>query len=84
MIDASYPMTEARAQFGNVIRRVAHSHERIAITDHGHTAVLINPQDLMDLADTVAIAQYRAKVAEGTDEYISHEEVRRRLGPVRE
>ncbi|WP_246530792.1 type II toxin-antitoxin system Phd/YefM family antitoxin [Streptomyces bathyalis] len=81
MSDASYPMTEARAQFGTLVRRAAHSHDRIAITDHGHTAaILINPQDLMDLEDELAIARYRAKVAAGTDEYVSHEELGRRLG----
>ncbi|SCK27227.1 type II toxin-antitoxin system Phd/YefM family antitoxin [Streptomyces sp. WMMB 322] len=85
MSDASYPMTEARAQFGTLVRRAAHSHDRIAITDHGHTAaILINPQDLMDLEDAAAIARYRAKVAEGTDEYVSHEELGRRLGLVDE
>lgn len=38
----------------------------------------------MDLEDALAIAQYRAKVAAGTDEYISHEELGKRLGLVSE
>lgn len=85
MSDASYPMTEARAQFGTLVRRAAHAHDRIAITDHGHTAaILINPQDLMDLEDALAVAQYRAKVAAGSDEYVPHEELGRRLGLVGE
>lgn len=85
MTDASFPMTEARAQFGTLVRRAAHSHDRIAITDHGHTAaILINPQDLVDLEDELAIMRYRAKVAAGTDEYVSHEEVGRHLGLVDE
>jgi prevent-host-death family protein len=56
MSDLSYSMTEARAQLGTLVRRVAHSHERIAITDHGHTAaILINPQDLMDAESSVTV-----------------------------
>ena len=79
--DLSYPMTEARAQFGTLIRRTAHSHDRIAITDHGHTAaILINPQDLMDLEDELAVARYRQKVADGTAEFVPHEHVRSLLG----
>jgi PHD/YefM family antitoxin component YafN of YafNO toxin-antitoxin module len=86
MSDVSYSVTEARAQFfGTLVRRAAHSHDRIAITDHSHTAaILINPQDLTNLKVALAVAQYRAKVAEGTDEYVSHEELRRRLGLVGE
>jgi prevent-host-death family protein len=81
MSDATISMTEARAQFGKLIRRAAHSHDRIAITDHGHTAaILINPQDLMDLEDAAAIAEYRAEKAAGTLTVVSHDEVGRRLG----
>ncbi|WP_408645953.1 type II toxin-antitoxin system Phd/YefM family antitoxin [Streptomyces odonnellii] len=76
-----YGMTEARANFGTLVRRTAHSRERIAITDHGHVAaILINPQDLEDLEDALAIAEYRQRVADGTAEFIPHEEVKRRLG----
>lgn len=83
--DLSYPMTEARAQFGTLIRRAAHSHDRIAITDHGHTAaILINPQELMDLEDALAVAEYKAEVAAGTVELVPHEEVGKRLGLVSE
>jgi hypothetical protein len=41
-------------------------------------------QDLMDLEDALAVAQYRAKVAAGSDEYVPHEELGRRLGLVGE
>ncbi|MFB4194860.1 type II toxin-antitoxin system Phd/YefM family antitoxin [Streptomyces carpaticus] len=77
----TYAMTEARAKFGTLVRRAAHSHERIVITDHGHAAaILINPQDLEDLEDALAVAEYRREVAEGTLQLIPHEEARRRLG----
>lgn len=81
----SYAMTEARACLGTLVRRTAHSRERITITDHGHpAAVLINPQELEDLEDALAVAEYRARVAEGTTEFVPHEEVRRLLGLERE
>ncbi|MGP3968418.1 type II toxin-antitoxin system prevent-host-death family antitoxin [Streptomyces sp. 6N223] len=77
----TYAMTEARAKFGTLVRRAGNSHERITITDHGHpVAILINPQDLADLEDALAVAQYKQRVAEGTTELVPHEEVLRRLG----
>lgn len=77
----TYAMTEARAKFGTLIHRVAHSHERITITDHGHAAaILINPQDLADLEDALAVSDYQRRKAAGTLKLIPHEEVRRRLG----
>ncbi|MFI6699614.1 type II toxin-antitoxin system Phd/YefM family antitoxin [Streptomyces sp. NPDC050509] len=79
----SYAMTEARANFGTLVRRAAHSRERIAITDHGHVAaILINPQELEDLEDALAVAQYMAEKANGTLSTVTHEEAKRRLGLV--
>jgi prevent-host-death family protein len=75
------PITEARARFGSLVRRASTTRERITITDHGvAAAVLINPQELADLEDDLALAQYRARQAEGTVETVPHREVRRRLG----
>ncbi|WP_049576782.1 type II toxin-antitoxin system Phd/YefM family antitoxin [Streptomyces sp. SBT349] len=77
----TYGMTEARARFGTLVRRAAHSHERITITDHGHpAAILINAQDLADLEDALAVAEYRQRVADGRARFIPHTEARRRLG----
>ncbi|KIF71956.1 prevent-host-death family protein [Streptomyces sp. AcH 505] len=78
---SEFTMTDARAKLGTLVRRVAHSHERIAITDHGHVAaVLINAHDLEDLEDARALAEYRNRVEDGTAEFVSHEEVKRMLG----
>ncbi|MEV7683881.1 type II toxin-antitoxin system Phd/YefM family antitoxin [Streptomyces sp. NPDC056909] len=78
----TYAMTDARANFGTLVRRTAHSRERIAITDHGHVAaILINPQDLADLEDSLALAEYRLRQERGTVEPgIPHDEVGRMLG----
>jgi prevent-host-death family protein len=75
------PMTEARGQFGALIRRAATRRERITITDHGEpAAVLINPQELADLEDDLALAQYQAQKTAGTLRTVPHGEVRTRLG----
>ncbi|MGW4646436.1 type II toxin-antitoxin system Phd/YefM family antitoxin [Kitasatospora sp. NPDC004289] len=75
------PITEARAKFGSLVRRASHGRERIVITDHGQpAAVLINPQELADLEDALALAQYRARQAAGTVVTVAHDDVRTQLG----
>lgn len=75
------PITEARAKFGSLVRRTSHSRERITITDHGQpAAVLINPQELADLEDALALARYRERQASGTVTAVPHDDVRARLG----
>ena len=80
MSDA-YPMTAARANFGTLVRRVANGRERIAITDHGHTAaILINPAELADIEEALEFAQYKRRQNDGTAETVPHSDVRRILG----
>ncbi len=75
------PITEARAKFGSLVRRASHGRERITITDHGQpAAVLINPQELADLEDALALAQYRARQTSGTTVTTPHDDVRTQLG----
>ncbi|WP_030242759.1 MULTISPECIES: type II toxin-antitoxin system Phd/YefM family antitoxin [unclassified Streptomyces] len=76
------PISSARSQLGDLVRRAAHSRETIAITDHGHVAaLLVSPQVIEDLEDALAIADYQRRKAEGTlGEGIPHEEVGRMLG----
>ncbi|MFF2819657.1 type II toxin-antitoxin system Phd/YefM family antitoxin [Kitasatospora cineracea] len=75
------PITEARACLGSLVRRASHARERITITDHGQpAAVLINPQELADLEDALALAQYRARQAAGETAGVLHEQVRTQLG----
>ncbi|UGY93305.1 type II toxin-antitoxin system Phd/YefM family antitoxin [Streptomyces gobiensis] len=72
----TYSMTEARANFGTLVRRAAHSRERVAITDHGHiAAILINPQELADLEDSLALAEYQLEKTTGTVTTVSHDHV---------
>lgn len=75
------PITEARARLGSLVRRASHSRDRVTITDHGEpAAVLINPQELADLEESLALADFRAQQATGTVRTIPHDEVRARLG----
>ncbi|MFE9812622.1 type II toxin-antitoxin system Phd/YefM family antitoxin [Streptomyces sp. NPDC005548] len=53
----SYPITEARGQLGELVRRAA-QHERVVLTDRGQpTAVLISPAELEDMEDALALAR---------------------------
>ncbi|MEU9706450.1 type II toxin-antitoxin system Phd/YefM family antitoxin [Streptomyces sp. NPDC047981] len=87
-MSATFPITEARAQFGSLVRRTAHARERITITDHGQAAaVFINPtelaeleQRLADLEDDLALARYRARQDAGAVVGIPQDEARARLG----
>ncbi|AWL39045.1 MULTISPECIES: type II toxin-antitoxin system Phd/YefM family antitoxin [Streptomyces] len=75
------PITEARARFGSLVRRASNARERITITDHGQpAAILINPQELAEIEDALALAQYRERETSGTLETVPHDEVRARLG----
>ncbi|MBA4865369.1 type II toxin-antitoxin system Phd/YefM family antitoxin [Streptomyces sp. PSKA54] len=80
MSDA-YSIKEARDCLDDLVRRATQHGDRIAITDQGRTlAVLISPQELEDLEDELAVAEYRLCKANGTFVGIPHEEVRARLG----
>ncbi|WP_210576454.1 type II toxin-antitoxin system Phd/YefM family antitoxin [Streptomyces sp. GESEQ-4] len=75
-------ISEAAPQLDDLVRRVAYRREIIALTDHGRVAaLLVSPQVIEDLEDTLAIADYQRRKAEGTlGEGIPHAEVRRLLG----
>ncbi len=78
-------MTEARKQFGTLVRRAATSRERTTITDHGQpAAVLVNAQELADLEDALVFAEYEVRRARGELSFVPQDEVRRRLGLPRE
>ncbi|MDT0346584.1 type II toxin-antitoxin system Phd/YefM family antitoxin [Streptomyces litchfieldiae] len=72
----TYGIAAARAQLGTLVRRAAISRERIALTDHGQVAaILINPEELADLEDSLALAQYRLEQANGTVVTVPHDDV---------
>ncbi len=74
------PLTEARKRFGSLVRRAATTRERVTITDHGHpAAVIVNAQELADLEEALALAEYRVAQADGTVTTVSQSDARRRL-----
>jgi prevent-host-death family protein len=75
------PITEARSQFGSLVRRASIRRERTTITDHGQpAAVIISAQELADLEDSLAIAQHQAAKAADTLRTVPNREARDRLG----
>ncbi|MER7172869.1 type II toxin-antitoxin system prevent-host-death family antitoxin [Streptomyces mesophilus] len=76
------PVTEARAQFGRLIRRVCHGQERVTITARLRLCGLV-PQELAMLGDALALAQYRARQVGGEVVGVPRSGVRARIGPGR-
>ncbi|WP_026162746.1 type II toxin-antitoxin system Phd/YefM family antitoxin [Kribbella catacumbae] len=75
------PITEARGQFGSLVRRASSRRERTTITDHGQpAAVIISAQELDEIEDALAFAQYDLEKATGTLHTVPHREARERLG----
>ncbi|MCH6162228.1 type II toxin-antitoxin system Phd/YefM family antitoxin [Streptomyces marispadix] len=55
-------LAQAADRLDSLVQRVAQARERIAITDRGQVAaVLISPQELRDLEQALAAAEYRAQ-----------------------
>jgi prevent-host-death family protein len=78
---ADLSLTEARRRFGTLVRGAAASGERTTITDHGRpAAVLVNAEELADLEEALALAEYRARQAAGLERPVPHLQVRERLG----
>jgi antitoxin (DNA-binding transcriptional repressor) of toxin-antitoxin stability system len=82
VVMAKIAITAARSQLGDLVRRAAHNRETIALTDHGHTAALIvSPHVIEDLEDSLAIADYERRKAQGDlGEGVEHGELGRMLG----
>ncbi|HWC15351.1 MAG TPA: type II toxin-antitoxin system Phd/YefM family antitoxin [Actinomycetota bacterium] len=56
MKDATLPLAEIKARLSEIVERVATRHERITLTRNGRpAAVLISPDDLEALEDTLEI-----------------------------
>lgn len=73
------PITEAGTRLGSLVRQTAHA--RVIITDEGEpAAVLINPQELVDIEEALALADFRTQQAAGNVRTVPQDEVRARLG----
>ena len=59
-------ISAARSQLGDLVRRAAHGHETIALTDHGHVAALmVSPRVVEDYEDSVAVLEHELREARG-------------------
>lgn len=55
------PFTEAKAHLSDLVDRTSREHERFVLTRNGRpAAVLVSPEDLESLEETVGILQDRA------------------------
>jgi len=58
------PFTEAKAHLSDLVDRTSREHERFVVTRHGRpAAVLLSPEDLESLEETVDILQDQALLA---------------------
>jgi antitoxin YefM len=82
------PLADARNRLSELVAEVEQTHVRITITKHGHpAAVLVSPEDLASMEETLdiisdpaALAEIRESEAElARGEYTSAEEMTRLL-----
>ena len=56
MTMTTIPLADAKAHLSDVVSRVSTHHERVTVTVHGQpSAVLISPDDLAMLEETIAV-----------------------------
>jgi len=76
----SEPLRSVRDRFSEFVDRVQHHHERVVVTRNGTpAAVLISPEDLESLEETVALlgdAEAVAELAEAHRAYLEGDVVR--------
>lgn len=59
------PLAEVKAKFSEMVDRVEHTHDRITVTRNGRrAAVLISPQELEALEDTLDLLSDPAAMAQ--------------------
>jgi antitoxin YefM len=64
-MSATLPLAEVKAKFSEMIDRVEQQHDRITVTRNGRpAAVLVSPEDLEALEDTLDLLSDPAALAE--------------------
>jgi prevent-host-death family protein len=59
------PLREVRDHFSEVVDRVEREHERVTVTRNGRAAaVIISPEDLAELEETLAVLSDSAALAD--------------------
>lgn len=74
------PLREVRNHFSDVVDRVEREHERVVVTRNGRAvAVIISPDDLAELEETLAVqsdATGMAEIREAEEAYAASDVVR--------
>jgi len=87
-MSATLPLAQVKSKFSEMIDRVEHTHDRIVVTRNGRpAAVMISPDDLASLEDTLELLSHpdamreltEAKRAADTGDYITGNELRARF-----
>ncbi|MEI2703940.1 MAG: type II toxin-antitoxin system Phd/YefM family antitoxin [Ilumatobacteraceae bacterium] len=82
------PLAQVKSKFSEMVDRVEHTHDRIIVTRNGRpAAVLISPDDLASLEDTLELLSdpdamrqlAEAKRAAADGDYITSDELRSRF-----
>jgi prevent-host-death family protein len=83
----SFSLAHVKARFSEMVDRVEHTHDRVTVTRNGRpAAVLISPDDLASLEDTLdllsdpqAMAQLReSRLAHESGDFVTGDELRAR------
>ncbi len=90
VMSATLPLAHVKSKFSEMVDRVEHTHDRIVVTRNGRpAAVMISPDDLASLEDTLellsdpdAMAELtEAKRAADTGDYITGDQLSARFAP---
>ena len=82
------PLAQVKSKFSEMVDRVEHTHDRIVVTRNGRpAAVMISPDELASLEDTLellsdaeAVAELaEARQAHAVGDYVTGEELRARF-----
>jgi prevent-host-death family protein len=80
---ATYPMSEAQADLGEVVRRARYGGEVVELTEHGRPAAVVISPELLEyyrsLEDAQDLAEAERVTAEGR-QTVAHAEVAARFG----
>jgi antitoxin YefM len=84
------PLAQVKSKFSEMVDRVEHTHDRIVVTRNGRpAAVMISPDELASLEDTLELLSDPDAVRELTEarrahadgDYITGDELRIRFAP---
>ena len=88
VMSETLPLAQVKSKFSEMVDRVEHTHDRIIVTRNGRpAAVLISPDDLASLEDTLDLLSHpdairqlaEAKRAAADGDYITSDELRSRF-----